>query len=636
MSSTAYITRQFLLGQYASIDELQSTVGLGCENTAASPPGILVPVLSLTQTETSYEQSQPPKTSAAGNAAPSKPIIAPTVTPTSFPQANPQKTPPTLPKSPIVDSPPTKPDTPRQTTTNVDIPPHSSPEAQSFDQGPSSNKDLPPLSLVVGSELHSSQINNENAKDSKVTSIFIPFTNSPESKTPSSTESTEAFVNAQAVDVFNDLPQPKTPSLPENIIQSSISAGRGNEELSQDLPTDRPVFGSQVEARPTPTSQVFLPGGSSVISATLDGDLVTKDQTPIPVGSLVTASGKSIYLQTSNTAAVIDGSTVSIQQGPPEPSYSTPPIVLSIGSSPISANPEGNFVIESQTLVPGGSPVTALGKSIYLQPSGSAAVIDGNTVALAQAPQILTFGSRTLEKEKAGGYMIGSQTLVPGDAPITVAGAPISLAPSASALIVGSTTIVQKADPKPLIFGAEVLGPDGTGGYTIGSQTLFPGRAPITIDGTPLSLAPSASVLIFGSQTLTQEPLPSLPSVIVYSAKSKPNTVSEYLIAGQTLVAGAPPISISGQPVSLAPGESQVVIGSSTQTLTSENSGLASLILQGLGNVGSDATPTTPNSTPTSPTLAAQYTGSAGLGKWTIGTTWIGLSILLMGFRIMI
>ena len=347
--------------------------------------------------------------------------------------------------------------------------------------------------------------------------------------------------------------------------------------------------------------------------------------------------GKSIYLQPANAAAVIDGSTVALQQVPLELGYSTPPIILPIGSSSIAANPEGNFVIGSQTLIPGGSPVTALGKSIYLQPSESAAAINGNTVALDHAPPVLTFGTKTFEQEKAGEYIIGSQTLIAEGAPITVAGTPVSFASSAPALSFGPITIVQKAKSGTLIFGNQVLVPDRAGGYVLGSQTIFPGRAPITIKGTALSLAPSASELIIGSETLTARPVPSFPTVVIQQVPFQTNSASELVIAGQTLVAGAPPISIDGQPVSLAPGESQVVVGSRTKTLYSADLGLASLILQGFGKIGSDATSTRPKSnTTTTPTPPAQYIGGAGLGRCSRGTTWIGMSFLLMGLGMMI
>lgn len=679
VSSSAYITRDFLLGQYASLDRFISTVGApDCVWNVASPPMVLVPVLSLTQTETSFEKLPAQQTSAAGKAAPSKPIIAPTVTPTSSPEANPRATPPALPKQSVVELRPTKPNIPPRTTLKVEPSSPPRPEPSSSDRGPISDKDLPLPSSATIPELQPSPINDQNAGGDRGASIYISDNNFPESSTP---------------------------RLPENI-GTSIPPEGENEELSGGFPTDRLSFGGPAEARPTQTPRLVLSIGSSVISADLDGNFIIADQTLVPGGSPVTALGKSIYLQPSKAAAVINGNTISIEKIPPEPrrsnppvilpigsssivanlegnfvigsqtlipggspitalgksiylqpsnpaavidgstvalqqaplelSFSTPPKVLPVGSSSIAANSEGNFVIGSQTLVPGGSPISALGKSIYLQPSGSAAVIDGNTVALDRAPPVLTFGTQTFEQDKAGGYIIGSQTLIAGGAPITVAGTPVSLAPSAPALSFAVTTIINKAKSGALLFGTQILEPGRSGGYILGSQNIYPGQAPITIKGTALSLAPSASELIIGSETLTARPV-NLPTVIIHEAVVHANAASGIPIAGQTLVPGAPPISIDGQPVSLAPGESQIVIGSSTKTLPSADAGLASLILQGFGKIGSEATPTRPKlNVTTSPTSPAQYTGAAGLGRYSIRTPWIRVSVLLMGLGIMI
>ena len=359
VSSSAYITREFLLGQYASLDQLISTIKKPeCKLYLVSPAMVLVPVLSLTQTETNFEGSPARQTSAAGKAAPSKPIIAPTVTPTSLLEANPQETFPTLSKSLIVEPRPNKPNIPPQTTLNVERSSSSIPEFPSSDRGPAADKDLPPVSSATSPDLQPSRVNGQNAEGSKDTSIFDSDNISPESNTLNS---------------------------PENIV-TSIPPNGGNEEPTQVFLTSSLTFVGQVEARPTPAPQLAVSVGSSIISADLDGNFVIADQTLVPGGSPVTALGKSIYLQPSNAAVVVDGSTISLQQALPQPSYPRPPMILPIGSNRIAADTEGNFVIGSQTLVPGGSPVTALGKSIYLQPSNAAAVIDGNTVTLEQAP----------------------------------------------------------------------------------------------------------------------------------------------------------------------------------------------------------------------------------------------------------
>lgn len=549
-----------------------------------SPPSVLVPVLSLTETETNYESVSAPKTSAVGKASPSKPIIAPTVTPTSTLKTVPRTPPQTVRKTPTIDSRPTSSKISLQTTSNVDFP-HSSlpsPQSQSISRAPVSTNDRPPTSKVIVSDSQPVRFNSENVETPVLSSAIA----SPESAIPSSSET------------------PSKPSATPRILATSSQ----------------------------PTPQLLLPIGSSFISANLEGNLVIADQTSPPDGPPITPIEKSVYLPTSETAAVYKGNTVSLVQAPAKPSDLPPPATLPIGSTVISEIPEGDFVIAGQTLTPGGAPVSALGKSIYLQPSRSAAIIDGSTVPLAQTPQILKFGTQALEKEKAGGFVIGSQTLVPGEAPITVAGTRFSLAPSASALIIGSSTIISKASPQVLTFGAEALTENSAGEYVVGSQTLIPGDAPITIAGSRFFLAPSASALIIDSQTLTQNPTPTLLAAIITQVTITENTQSEYLIEGQTLIPGAPPISIAGEPVSLARGESNLVIGSSTKSLSSEKSGLASLILNGFGDVRPKPAPPTGLNATTSSAKVADFTGNAIRERPKAeGGFLIGLSFIIMG-----
>ncbi len=583
---------------------------------------VLVPVLRLTETETNYENAPARQAPTMTRAGPGKPIIAPTVTPTTGWMSVPTESPPRL-------------NFPRPTTADTQPPPGPRPtsRSQSADRDRASSINRRPDSTAVGGESPLAGLGDENADAGK----------SP-----------------------------------------------ADEETSEASPP-RIMTGGQGEADPTPSQPRLLSIGSRLISANLDGNFVIADQTLAPGGAPITAWGKSIYLEPSAAAAVIDGTTVSVKQALPQPSDPTP-AVLPIGSNLITANPQGNFVIAGQTLVPGGSPIVASGKSISLQTSGSAAVIDGTTVALAPAPQVVHFGTHALVKEKSGGYIIGSQTLMPGTAPITVDGVPFALAPSASALVVGSSTLVPHAALRVLRFGDRLLTEDDGGRYVVGSQTLIPGDAPITVEGTPFSLAPSASALvvgtrtmtpaaaippvlrfgkqllpaddaggyilgsqtlvpgnppitiagtrvslapsgsalIIGSETLPRNPIPTLPTILIHQVTEPAKTASEHLIAGQTLVPGAPPISIFGQPISLAGGESHVVIGSSTQSLPSENSGLASLILNGFDDVSPEATPTEEVSG--SAAVVSAFTGGAGrCGEGKVKVLWMALS-LCMGF----
>jgi hypothetical protein len=181
-------------------------------------------------------------------------------------------------------------------------------------------------------------------------------------------------------------------------------------------------------------------------------------------------------------------------------------------------------------------------------------------------------------------YEIGSQTLVAGGPAITVSGAIVSLAPSASALVIGSNT--QALSPSPVTSIPQAPGitlspnlvlstdPAATYYYIIGSQTLVPGGPPLTLSGTRVSLAASASALIIGSMTSIlpiaagSDPFPLLTiDSHTLTASSAGHT---YAIGSQSLIPGGPAIVVSGMTLSLDPaGTALIVDGTSTQALAS-------------------------------------------------------------------
>ena len=125
--------------------------------------------------------------------------------------------------------------------------------------------------------------------------------------------------------------------------------------------------------------------------------------------------------------------------------------------------------------------------------------------------------------------------------------------------------------------------------YVINGQTLFPGGQ-ISVDETPISLAPEGSALVIGSTT---KPLPlpfGLPPITIGSKAYTAISTSAYIIKGQTLTPGGQ-ITVDGTPISAALDASAVVIGSSTESLVAASSkiGLGWLIMEGFGNRGSNS-----------------------------------------------
>ena len=106
---------------------------------------------------------------------------------------------------------------------------------------------------------------------------------------------------------------------------------------------------------------------------------------------------------------------------------------------------------------------------------------------------------------------------------------------------------------------------------------ISPGGSPVTTNNVVYSLAPSATALVSNGQTI---PLPTFAATVsdtVQQAATPALTFggstytadfsSHIVVAGQTIVPGAPAIMVSSTPISLAQGASVAVVGGTTQSL---------------------------------------------------------------------
>ena len=196
------------------------------------------------------------------------------------------------------------------------------------------------------------------------------------------------------------------------------------------------VTPSPVQPSPilTINSQTVTPNSASAY--------IVSSQTLAPGSTAITVGGTTYPLAPSASAIVLNGQTssLSLQQAAQ---------VFSINSQPVTAilTSASAYIIGTQTLVPGGPPITIDNAPMSLAPSGSSIIVGGQTQSLAQgssAPLLLTIGSQTLTElaNPALEYIVGSsQTLIPGAAAIQISGVAVSLMSSATAMVVvaGST-----------------------------------------------------------------------------------------------------------------------------------------------------------------------------------------------------
>ncbi|KAF3007622.1 hypothetical protein E8E13_008259 [Curvularia kusanoi] len=181
--------------------------------------------------------------------------------------------------------------------------------------------------------------------------------------------------------------------------------------------------------------------------------------------------------------------------------------------------------------------------------------------------------------------VVGSQTLWPGGSTATVEGTPVALVPSAAAIVVGDTSFLIPAIPRPgsqMTIGTlgnipVVVGPSA--GVIVGTQTLQPGSGHIIVGpGTTVSLVPTATAVVVGAttsilqQVKSQKSQPSAPPAITLGSKTiVPNAATQYWFApGQILTPGGT-VLVEGTRLSLDISAAFVMVGSSTEALPLES-----------------------------------------------------------------
>ncbi|KAJ4384819.1 hypothetical protein N0V86_000422 [Didymella sp. IMI 355093] len=295
--------------------------------------------------------------------------------------------------------------------------------------------------------------------------------------------------------------------------------------------------------------------------------------------------------------------------------------VGTVGTAPVVVGPSSVVIVGSQTLRPGGPAVTVGGTAVALAPSATAIVVGGTSLPIPQNGRpgqqhtIGTFGTIPVVVGPSSVVMFGTKTLQPGGPPITIGpGTVVSLPPSGNAIIVGGTTSLlpqlpsyaaPPAPPPVLVIDSTTLVPNAATQFLVGpEQTLTPGGTAV-VNGVKISLDPSAAFVVVGSSTrvlptsgaasaykvdaqpelilggttFTAQPSKSRPETSLGNRPGAPGSPQPqdadsqdqpgptFVIAGQTLAPGGPPITVSGSTLSLAPSGAFLIIDGSTTTL---------------------------------------------------------------------
>ncbi|MCJ1342277.1 hypothetical protein MMC31_000457 [Peltigera leucophlebia] len=284
----------------------------------------------------------------------------------------------------------------------------------------------------------------------------------------------------------------------------------------------------------------------------------------IPGAEPIVVSGVTYSLAPKATALTIDGQTRSLfsgieDDGTNSAGYAVDGTALVPGSEPITVSGTAYSLSTEATalavngvmLIPGSQPVVASGLTYNLAPKATALSINGETHILSPGAQ---------DSTNPATYAVDGKPLVPGAKAITVSGITYSLAPKVTALTVNGNTLIPGGEPivasgttyslapqataivvngviKPLALG----GLDGSEiprltGYVIANQTVVPGAPAITISGSSFSLTSKGNFLLVDNNTAIALPTPA----------PKPGSqISFYLHSNQLMTASATLISDS-------------------------------------------------------------------------------------------
>ncbi|MCJ1434539.1 hypothetical protein MMC27_003908 [Xylographa pallens] len=259
----------------------------------------------------------------------------------------------------------------------------------------------------------------------------------------------------------------------------------------------------------TPSTPPMMTISDTAYTTNFVSAFILGTQTLLPGGPAVTNVGIVLSLTPSATAIVIGDVTIPLQ-----PPTSIDPLIT-IGPSVYTASPSSFFLIGTKTLLPGGSALTISGTTISLFPSATALLVAGSTIVLTPPRStalstILALGapSYTTTTNAAGDSIVSTQTFLPGGPTLTISGIFLSLFPSGTALLSGSTISLHPLVPTTLTAiltlgtSTYTATPNAAGNLVVGTQTLLAGEA-VTVAGTLLSLDRAGTeVVIEGTRTM--------------------------------------------------------------------------------------------------------------------------------------
>jgi hypothetical protein len=372
------------------------------------------------------------------------------------------------------------------------------------------------------------------------------------------------------------------PSVPTVIHDNpSIGTNRNSDATA----TKSVTIGGVVLPINTPKPTQTKPNGPSENDENLAPPFIIIGSETFTQGQTKTINGVPVVVPTNGggTRIVVDGSTVAIN---PATTQGLP--VLIVGGGTVTPNAQGEYVLGSETLKPGGPPITINGNTVSMAPNGMA-IVNGVTQTIANIPALteapaLRVGSQAVSATVVGGSTVfvvaPGQTLSAGST-LVVDGTTYSMPAEGqgSTLVVnGQTSILGAGQSVITVDGgrsatAQVI--SGTTAYIFGpDQTLTPGGV-LIISGTTYSMPTSASgsVIVVNGVTSTLAPgagITAAPALtingVTYTHTVRDGTTEYVLNDGTTLAPGSA-VVIDGTTYSLDEQGTALIINGQTSTM---------------------------------------------------------------------
>ena len=251
----------------------------------------------------------------------------------------------------------------------------------------------------------------------------------------------------------------------------------------------------------------YLPAltfAGSTYSANSLGQFVIGEQTLSP-GAVITVSGTQISLVAAGNAAIIGSSTelLALNGARMAAMLSFDGSTFTADASSNFAI-DGQTLTPGGSIKVSGTPISYPAGATAVVIGTKTLPLSFGTLSSGVRP-IITFDGSTFTADASSDFIINGQTLTPGGN-IDVSGTPISYPSAGAAVVIGTSTepfsfaTVTGADNPIITFDGSTYTADASSDFVIGGQTLIPGGV-ITINGTPVSYAAAGTDVVIGTST---------------------------------------------------------------------------------------------------------------------------------------